>query len=309
MYHIPVLLDESLSLLLHNKDTTGANVYIDCTLGGGGFSEEILKRTSNSTKLVAIDRDLNAIEYSKERLSGFGGRIFLLCDNFANIRNILETQHINKISGAVMDLGLSTYQLEHEPGFSYQTETDLDMRSDSSIRLKAKDILNTYSEKDLLKIFKQFGELKYYRQVSRQILSARKKKRFETTFDLVNAVREKIPSRYLNKDLSRIFQALRIAVNNELENLKKFLEDVSEFLEPSARIVVISYHSLEDRIVKNAFRSSEDLKIVTKKPITPSPAEIKANPKSRSAKLRAAKKILPLNKSERSGDPASAGGG
>jgi 16S rRNA (cytosine1402-N4)-methyltransferase len=293
MYHVPVLLNESLNLLLHNKDTTGAKVYIDCTLGGGGCSEEILKRTSNSTKLIAIDRDLNAIEYAKERLSGFGDRISFLCGNFANIGNILETHEISKISGAVMDLGLSTYQLEHEPGFSYQADTELDMRSDSSLRIKAKDILNKSSEKDLLKIFRQFGELKYYRQVVRQIINSRKKKRFETTFDLVKAVKEKIPPRYLNKDLSKIFQALRIVVNNELENLREFLDEAAEFLEPGARLVALSYHSLEDRIVKNSFRSSQSLKVITKKPIIPSPAEIEANPKSRSAKLRAAEKKSP----------------
>jgi len=295
MYHVPVLLDEAVTLLLHNKDVTQSKIYVDCTIGGGGYSAEILRRSSDQIKLLAIDRDVNAIEHSKVLLKQFEDRIYFHCGNFANIDDILVAHNISTISGAVLDLGLSTYQLLHEPGFSYQTDSELDMRSDTTIRSNAKDILNNYSERELLKLFKEFGELKYYRQVVRQILNTRKKKPFKTTFDLVNAVREKIPSKYLNKDLSKIFQALRIAVNNELENLTEFFSKAVALLEPSARLVVVSYHSLEDRITKNALRFSANLgqmRIVTKKPIAASPDEINANPRSRSAKLRAGERIL-----------------
>src|SRR5437667_60607 len=246
MYHVPVLRREATDLLLYNKDTTVSKIYVDCTLGGGGYTEQILNLTDGSTKVIAIDRDMNAINYTKEHLKQFGGRVIFFNDNFSNIKNILHKLLPNgnksKISGLVMDLGLSTYQLDSEDGFSYQRDSALDMRSDQSIGLTAKVSLNKYSEKELVKIFKELGELKYYKQLSRDIVNARKSKPFETTFGLVKIAGEKIPRRYLNKDLSKIFQALRIKVNNELENLKLALQDAANFLEKEARLVVISYH-------------------------------------------------------------------
>jgi 16S rRNA (cytosine1402-N4)-methyltransferase len=295
MYHIPVLRQEAIDLLLNNKDTTVSKIYVDCTLGGGGYTEMILNRTDGSTKVIAIDRDMNAIDYSKEYLKQYSGRTVCFKDNFANIEDILNRQlpdmNKSKISGLVMDLGLSSYQLNNEEGFSYQRNTALDMRSDRDTGLTAKDILNKYSEKELLRIFKELGELKYYKQLSRDIVNYRKDKTFETTFDLVEIARQKIPRKYLNSDLSKIFQALRIEVNEELENLKKVLTGAVNFLEKGARIVVVSYHSLEDRIVKNFFRSVDGLKVITKKPVTASRSEIEDNSRSRSAKLRAAERV------------------
>jgi 16S rRNA (cytosine1402-N4)-methyltransferase len=295
MYHVPVLRQEATDLLLYNKDTTVSKIYIDCTLGGGGYTEALLNLTDSTTKIIAIDRDMNAINYSKEYLKQYSGRVIFYKENFSNIKDILHRllpeDNKSKISGLVMDLGLSSYQLNSEEGFSYQRDTTLDMRSDKAIGLTAKDILNNYSEKELEKLFKELGELKYYKQLARDIVSARMSKPFEKTFDLVEIARKKIPARYLNSDLSKIFQSLRIEVNNELENLKEGLADVVDFLEEGARLAVVSYHSLEDRIVKRFFRSMDTLKIITKKPVIASRSEISDNPRSRSAKLRVAERI------------------
>lgn len=295
MYHEPVLLNESLDLLLKNKDTTDSKLYVDGTLGGGGYTEMILNRTDMQTKVISIDRDLNAIDYCKERLERFSNRVIFYHANFADIKDVfneaLPDMNKSKISGLVLDLGISSYQLESEEGFSYQKDTELDMRSDKNIRLTAKDIVNKYPERELNRVLKEFGELRYYRQLCRDIVEVRKRKPLKTTFDLVEAVRNKIPPRYLNRDLSKIFQALRIEVNQELENLKKVIADAVRFLETGARIIVVSYHSLEDRIVKNLFRMTEELKIITKKPLVPALMEIERNPRSRSAKLRAAERI------------------
>jgi 16S rRNA (cytosine1402-N4)-methyltransferase len=195
------------------------------------------------------------------------------------------------VSGIVLDLGLSTYQLEHESGFSYQKDTILDMRAGPDAELSAGEVLNRYSEKELLRIFKEYGELKYYRQITRDIIEYRRNKKFETTLELVEQLKKKIPPRYLNKDLSKVFQALRIEVNNEMDNLKKVLEDSVELLEEGARIAAVSYHSLEDRMLKNFFRTDNRLKVITKKPVTASKDEVDANPRARSAKLRAAEKM------------------
>jgi 16S rRNA (cytosine1402-N4)-methyltransferase len=294
-YHVPVLLEESIGLLLENKDTTASNIYVDCTLGGGGYTEEILKRTDDRVNVVAVDRDINSIEYCKKRLERFKDRIVYCCDNFANISDIIRNSQVYKsnmkISGIVLDLGLSSYQLDHEEGFSYLRDTGLDMRADKTQELQAKDVLNEYTEKELLKIFKGYGELRYNRQITRDIIGYRKVRRFERTSELVDLLKKKIPFRYVNKDLSKIFQALRIAVNDELKNLEKVLNDSVLFLDQGGRIAAICYHSLEDRIVKNFFRSNKELKVLTKKPVTASNAEIESNPKARSAKLRTAEKI------------------
>jgi 16S rRNA (cytosine1402-N4)-methyltransferase len=194
-----------------------------------------------------------------------------------------------------MDLGLSTYQLNSEEGFSYRTDTKLDMRADKEQELTAADVLNEYNDKDLLRIFKEYGELRYNRQITRDIIEYRSNSRFESTFDLVKLLEQKIPPRYLNKDLSKVFQALRIEVNGELDNLKIVLENSLDILETNARAAAVSYHSLEDRIVKNFFRAKsslkkDGLKVLTKKPVLPRKAEISMNTRARSAKLRAAEK-------------------
>lgn len=291
-HHEPVMLLEATGLLVENLSNDKPNILVDCTLGGAGYSRKLLDITSTDTKIAAIDRDEFAIKNAEEILSGDSSRVFLCKKNFADIKSIVgELFGENaKIDGVVMDLGLSTYQIESEDGFSYQRETELDMRADKDQKLKAKDVLNKYDEKSLLKIFKEYGELKYTKQITRDIIEQRKQKKFDTTTELVELLKKKIPLRYLNRDLSKIFQALRIEVNNELENLKHALIDCIDILIPGGRIVVVSYHSLEDRIVKNIFRQSENLKVITKRPVLPSEEEVRINRKARSAKLRAAER-------------------
>ena len=294
-YHEPVLLKESMGLLLHNKETSGSKVYVDGTLGGGGYSGEILKLTADDNYLISIDRDVFSIEYCKNYLKDYTGRVIFCRENFSDIKEILN-RSLKKvgrkmISGIVLDLGLSSFQLNNEEGFSYRSDTPLDMRADKNQETTAADVINSYSEKELFKILKDYGELRYSRKITKDIIEYRKKKPIERTSDLVEAAKQNIPERYLNKDLSKIFQAVRIEVNRELDNLSACLNDVVDFLETGARIVVISYHSLEDRIVKNFFRSAEKLKVVTKKPVIADEAEINRNIRARSAKLRAAEKI------------------
>jgi len=278
-------------LLVANRDTTKAKVYADCTLGGGGYTREILKSTPEDVKVIALDKDVFAIEHCKKVLAEFDERIIFVRNNFSNIKEAVQEAGFETVSGIVMDLGLSTYQLTSEEGFSYQRDTELDMRADKSQSLTAKDVLNKYDEKDIAKILFEYGELRYSRKIAREIVSERRTKKFETTFDLVELLKKQVPPRYLNRDLSKLFQAIRIEVNNELENLKNAMNDSVELLEQGARIAAVSYHSLEDRIVKNSFKNTENLKIITKKPVEPSQDEIEKNVRARSAKLRAAEKI------------------
>ncbi len=290
-YHHPVLLKEVKELLLINRDSSVSKIYVDCTLGGGGYSKMILDETSEDVKVLCIDKDENAIAHSQKILGEYSVRLYFKKGNFANIKEIIEASGFGQVSGIVMDLGLSSYQIESEDGFSYQRDTALDMRADKAQKLTAKDVLNFYSEKELYHIISNYGELRYSRQISRDIVNSRKTRKFNTTFDLVGLLKEKIPPRYLNKDLSKVFQALRIEVNSELENLEKVLDDSPSILERGARIAAVSYHSLEDRIIKNKFRSDKTLKIVTKKPVSPDDEETESNVRARSAKLRAAEKI------------------
>lgn len=291
-YHEPVLLNETAEYLLSNKDATVSKIYVDCTLGGGGYTKKILDSTHRDTKVIAIDRDVFAIEHCKKVLADFRERIIYMQANFGGIKEVLtDIDSSLKISGIVMDLGLSSYQLNHEEGFSYQKDTGLDMRADKDQKLTARDVLNRYDEKELARVFFEYGELRYSRQIAREIFHRRKAKKLETTFDVVEILKEKVPPKYLNRDLSKLFQAIRIEVNNELENLKNVLDDSVEFLEKGANIVAVSYHSLEDRIVKNRFRGNEMLKVLTKKPVEPAEEEIETNVRARSAKLRAAQKI------------------
>ncbi|HJY63330.1 MAG TPA: 16S rRNA (cytosine(1402)-N(4))-methyltransferase RsmH [Ignavibacteria bacterium] len=294
-YHEPVLLNEVKELLLTNKDSTQQRLYVDCTLGGGGYTKMILDETGSDVKVLGIDKDEQAIRYSKKRLEAYSNRLFFNRGNFRNIKQITGAIGFEKVSGIVMDLGLSSYQIESEDGFSYQRDTVLDMRADSSQKLMAKDILNSYSEKELFNIIHNYGELKYSRQISRDIVSSRNTKKFESTFDLAELLKQKIPYKYVNRDLSKVFQALRIEVNNELENLELAIDDSAEILEEGGRIVIVSYHSLEDRIVKNKFRSNENLRVITKKPVEASEEEISKNTRARSAKLRTAEKVHEKN--------------
>lgn len=295
-YHEPVLLNETLDFLVNSSTgspKTSADsqkrVYVDCTLGGGGYTKKILDSTEDSV-VIAVDRDVHAITHCRNVLSNYIERIIFMQRNFGDIANIVKDAGFESVDGIVMDLGLSTYQLSHEAGFSYQKDTALDMRADKSQELTAGDVMNTYDEKALAEIFYTYGEMRYSRQIAKEIIQQRKIKSFDTTFDVVELLKSKVPPRFLNSDLSRLFQAIRIEVNNELENLKQVLEESTGVLNEGGRIAAVSYHSLEDRIVKNAFRSDEKLLVITKKPVEATEEEIAVNVRSRSAKLRAAEK-------------------
>jgi 16S rRNA (cytosine1402-N4)-methyltransferase len=301
-------LNEAIGLLI-NKDLKH-HVIVDGTLGGGGYTGLICEVTDEGDRILSIDKDLNSIEYSKRILSRYLSRIDFVNGNFGDIGEILMCRRIESITGLVLDLGLSTFQLEEEEGFSFMKNTVLDMRAGKEDSLTASDVLNDYSREKLTEIFEKYGEIGNAKRLSNLIVTNRKKKKLEMTFDLVEAItgNYKISKRNLIDFLAKIFQAIRIEVNDELNNLIKGLTDSIRFFETGGRIAVVSYHSLEDRIVKNFFREwssgvekSEGpypdkekepvLKILTKKPVVPTSEEIRSNSRSRSAKLRAAQII------------------
>jgi len=273
-------------------------IIVDGTLGGGSYTESILKKISDKGKLISIDKDLNALEHSRERFKNYKKNLYILNGNFANIRNIAAELNINSITGLVLDLGLSSYQLNSEDGFSFLKDTPLDMRADKDSEKTASDIVNEYSEKELTDIFETYGEIKNAKRLSKAIMESRRKNKITTTSDFVRIVqreydmKKNIPSKFFSK----IFQALRIEVNNELSDLEKVLEDAFDIMQNGGRIVVISYHSLEDRIVKEFFRNKKsdrrEIRILTKKVVKPDYKEVKNNNRARSAKLRAAEVIL-----------------
>lgn len=307
-FHTPVLLNESINFLLNPE--IKEPVIVDGTCGGGGYSEKICSLLQGNYELICIDKDIFALEHSKKRLKMFSDRIKFVNKDFGSLREILESFGIRKINGLILDLGLSSYQLNAEDGFSYMKDTPLDMRADKSGKLTAKEVLNEYTNDELKKIFENYGEIGNSKRLADSISDYRRKNKIETTYDLVNIVKSeyKINKTGLYDFLSKIFQAIRIEVNSELESLNNVLSDSLNFLAEGGRLVIVSYHSLEDRIVKsfikqNSFKESvskykensegkgASLKILTKKPIVPSDEEIKSNPRSRSAKLRAAEKI------------------
>ena len=307
-FHIPVLLKKSVELLINPKFEN--QVIVDGTTGGGGYSEEICKCVSDRSKLICIDKDENALMFSEKKLQKYFEKIVFIKDNFGDIKRILVSLNIDSITGFVLDLGLSSYQLNAENGFSYMRNTPLDMRADKKDRIQASEIVNNFSKEELTNVFKNYGEIGNPKRLSNAIVQERKKKKITTTVQLVEVIKNeyKISEKNLNRFLSKIFQAIRIKVNNELENLKSALEQSLDLLTVDGRLVVVSYHSLEDRIVKNFFREKSfrpavskyklsdmnidrKLKILTKKAITPDREEIKYNPKSRSAKLRAAERL------------------
>ena len=305
IYHKPVLLEKSIEYL----DIISDGIYVDATLGGGGHSYEILKRLSSNGMLISIDMDKDAIENFYKKYKQYDNWK-VVRDNFANIKNILTELGINKINGILYDLGVSSYQLnQYEKGFSYRDDDAiLDMNMGLSEN-SAINILNNYSQDELERIFKEYGELKQYRAIARRIIEFRKDREIKYVRDIKDIVEPVFVHANLIKELSKLFQAIRIEVNRELENLKRSLEDVLGFLDSKGRIVVISYHSLEDRIVKDFFklessdcicppevpvcncRHKASLKIITKKPIVPDEVEVEFNIRARSAKLRVAEKI------------------
>ena len=284
-YHTPVLLNEVIELLFLNEN----GVYVDATVGTGGHSEKILEKLSSGT-VVGIDQDEDAIDIAKKRLSKFNDKIILIKDNFSNLKEVLNKLNVHKIDGILFDLGVSSLQLGSESrGFSFNMNSPLDMRMDKSAKVKAHDLVNFLDENELADIIYKYGEERFSRRIAKSIVNERVRMPISTTKELEKIIISAIPYSCRNwkrNPATKTFQALRIAVNNELDILSNSINDAITFLKPTGRICVISFHSLEDRCVKNIFKNHQEIKIITKKPIVPSFEERKMNPRSRSAKLR-----------------------
>lgn len=304
-YHIPVLLNESVDYLVIDPD----GIYFDATLGFGGHSSLILKKLSDKGRLIATDVDDKAFEFSKQKFIS-EDRISIYKFNYSMIDVIAKIESIDGFDGIIADLGVSSYQLDsRESGFTYRENTDLDLRMDKSIKKNASDVINELDEKQLADIFFKYGEEKNSKKIARLIVEKRNSKKITKTFELNEIINQVTPKKYLIKSLSRIYQALRIYVNDELGKLKEFLENGLKTLKSGGRFVIITYHSLEDRIVKEFFNFNSQksldkkidpfgikalqpqIKIITKKPVIPSEEEILKNNRSRSAKLRVAEKL------------------
>lgn len=286
--HIPVLTKEVLEFLNPNP---GGN-FIDCTLGQGGHAKLILEKTGPSGKLLGIDCDQKQINISKNNLANFKDRLILENNSYSNLEEIVKKNNFKQVNGILLDIGMSSYHPEASGrGFSFLKDEPLDMRYDPiNNSLTAYQIVNTWPEEDIGSILKDYGEEKFSRRIAREIINQRKIKKIETTAELVEVIGKVVRLGGKIHFATRTFQALRIAVNQELDNLKKVLPQVINILEPGGRLVVISFHSLEDRIVKNYFRDKKKenkVEILTKKPITATLDEERENPRSRSAKLRA----------------------
>lgn len=293
--HIPVLLKEVIEYL---NPRPGEN-FIDCTINGGGHSLEIFKQIGPNGKILGIDWDSGVLEKLESKLDNKTKKSFILiCDNYRNLKNIVGNNNFSPVHGILFDLGMSSWQLGASGrGFSFQKDEPLDMRYSENQTLTAKEIINQWPEEELIKIFGEYGEERRARAIAREIVFRRKRGVVESTTDLVEIVRGAIPARQRFGRIhfaTRIFQALRLATNEELENLSKGLEAATDVLAAGGRMAVISFHSLEDRIVKNFLREKareKKLEILTKKPIVPDWREAQENPRSRSAKLRAAIKL------------------
>jgi len=292
--HTSVMVEEVLQYL--NPKEGG--IYVDCTLGTGGHSLAILKKTDGKARIIGIDWDEEAIEISSQRLREYEEKITVRRGNFAEVSRILKDEGIKTVDGFIYDLGLSSLQLENpDRGFSFQRDMHLDMRMDRRGEITAAYLVNNLSKKELEDILWNLGEEKWARRMAEFIVKERKKSPILSTKELVEVLKRAVPAKFRRGKrihfATKAFQALRIAVNKELENLKLSLPEAIEFLCSGGRICVISYHSLEDRIVKREFKKVEgkELFILTPKVVKPSLKEIKANPRSRSARLRAAKKI------------------
>ena len=303
--HVPVLLKESVDLLVTNNNGS----YFDGTAGFGGHSAEILNRLEKNGKLIATDKDIDAFNFCKEHF--FNDKRFTVYNtSFSNIDTISKIEFIEKFDGIFVDLGVSSYQLDNvESGFTFREDAPLDLRMNKSEGFPASLILNKFTQDEVADILFNYGEEKKSRLIAKRIIEAREKQKFETTSQLREVVGKLVPPNYLNKSLSRIFQALRIYVNNELDELKTFLDKSISLLKTNGRIVVLTYHSLEDRIVKEKFKYEsltcicppgtpvcicgkiQNLKIINTKALKPKEEEIKINRRARSAKLRAAERV------------------
>ncbi len=305
VYHVPVLRDEVLRFLQPKAE----GVYVDGTVGGGGHAFSIAELLTGGGSLIGFDRDAEALRAAEAKLRSSRATIVLVHDTFATIPAHLRNMGIEAVDGVLLDLGVSSHQLDDGGrGFSFQAEGRLDMRMDQTQSLDASAIVNSYDGKALIDILRTFGEEPNARTIVKKIVERRKKRPIATTKDLADIVRSACGGRYATKTLARVFQAIRIAVNGELEHLRKGLTGAVDILRPGGRIVVLSYHSLEDRTVKNVFaveaRTSipsghklvpdtpvrPRLELLTKKPVTASDDEIRRNPRARSAKLRSAER-------------------
>jgi 16S rRNA (cytosine1402-N4)-methyltransferase len=306
VYHTPVLVDEVLRYL----QIVPNGIYVDGTLGGGGHAERLLNGLAHEGKVIGFDVDSKAIQFAQQRLRRFGERIEFVHDNFSHIGVQLEKRNIFHVNGILLDLGVSSQHLDAvERGFSFQSESPIDMRMDQRQQFDGWNVVNRYDEDALKSIFLKYGEERNAKRIASKIFEIRKQHPINTTRELAVIVESAVGKRFLTKSLARIFQAIRIEVNNELENLRAALREAIELLAPSGRIVVISYQSLEDRIVKECFKIESrnaipsghkflpdtpiqpKLKIITKKPVMAEPEEIAQNPRARSAKLRSAERI------------------
>jgi len=291
--HIPVLKKEVLEML----DPKANENFVDATFGEGGHAISILERTNPEGKLLALEVDPELFEKEKELEKKFFGRLILRNENFSNLKEIIEKENFKEISGVLFDFGISSWHFEESGrGFTFKRDEPLMMRYDNDLKkLTAADVLNNFSEKEIEKILRKYGQEKFSRKIAKEIVEQREKKKILTTFQLVEVVKRAIPSFEIRKRkiyfATKTFLALRIFVNEELENLKEGLKRSLEVMRKGGRVVVISFHSLEDKIVKNFFKEKEKeglVKILTKKPVVPSNLEVLKNKRSRSAKLRAA---------------------
>lgn len=294
MYHRSVLLNETIDALKIDPD----GIYIDCTTGGAGHSLKIAQNLSESGRLIGIDQDSDAIEEARRKLANTRCRVDLVQENFSRLQEIIEELRIENFHGILFDLGISSHQIDTiARGFSYIHNAPLDMRMNQSQNLTAADVINTYSEDELERIFHEYGEERWSKRIAKFIYQMRREKKFQTTFDLVDIICRAIPKDVRRRDPhgseKRIFQAVRIEVNRELQILETSIETAVNLLKSGGRICVISFHSLEDRIVKRTLKKlSIEKKIsLVGKFIAPSAAEIQENPRSKSAKLRTAEKI------------------
>lgn len=309
--HVPVMLNEVMAYL----DCRPGKVYVDCTVGGAGHSSAILERIKPDGLLIGIDQDADAIQNAVSVLTPYVSSVRLIHDNYVNLPNILSQLNISKVDGIIADLGLSLYQIENSGrGFSFQKTEPLDMRMDAASDRTAADIVNTETEEGLERIFRTFGEERWARKIARRIIAVRSGNKIQTTKELADIICDAIPKRSMHQrkkhPATRVFMALRIAVNRELEVLEKFVADAVTFLNPGGRICFLSFHSLEDRIVKRQFLALEGkctcppdfpkcicnrkriVRILTRKVVRPTLEEIDRNPMARSACLRVAEKVV-----------------
>lgn len=302
--HVSVLLNECIEGLAVKPD----GIYVDGTLGGAGHAFHVCEKLSEKGQFIGIDQDEAAIRTSTERLQPFGDRVHLVRSNYVNVKQVVKELQIDKVDGILLDLGVSSYQLDtKERGFSYMADAPLDMRMDQSRDFTAKDLVNSYPEEKLYEIIKHYGEERYAKSIARNICRKRQEQEIETTGELVDIIKSSMPAKAKNgkgHPAKRTFQAIRIELNHELDVLQDALEDMVDLLNPGGRLCIITFHSLEDRIVKNFFRKMENPctcppdfpvcvcgkkpkgKVITRKPILPGEEELEINSRSKSAKLR-----------------------